>query len=54
MKDLVRKVENEDYLILKTLSKEAVSFINGRLQNDFKRRLSTAELYRHKFLKKKL
>ena len=52
MKDLVRKVEKGDYLIPKTLSKEAVSFLNGMLQYDFKRRLTAAQLYRHKFLRK--
>ena len=52
MKDLVRKVEKGDYLIPKTLSKEAVSFINGMLQYDFKRRLTARQLYWHKFLRK--
>ena len=52
MKDLVRKVDKGDYFIPKTLSKEAVSFLNGMLQYDFKRRLTAAQLYRHKFLKK--
>ena len=53
MKDLVRKVDKGDYFIPKTLSKEAVSFLNGMLQYDFKRRLTSEQLYRHKFLRKK-
>ena len=52
MKDLVKKVDKGDYFIPKTLSKEAVSFLNGMLQYDFKRRFTAAQLYRHKFLKK--
>ena len=54
MKDLVKKVEKGDYLIPKTLSKEAVSFLNGMLQYDFKRRLTADQLYRHKFLNKNI
>jgi len=53
MKDLVIKVDKGDYFIPKTLSKEAVSFLNGMLQYDFKRRLTSEQLYRHKFLRKK-
>ena len=54
MKDLVKKVEKGDYLIPKTLSEEAVSFLNGMLQYDFKRRLTADQLYRHKFLNKNI
>ena len=54
MKDLLRKVEKGDYLIPETLSKETVSFLNGMLQYDFKRRLTAAQLKRHKFLRKNI
>ena len=52
MADLLRKVEEGDYLLPTTLSKEAVSFLNCMLQYDYKRRLSAQELSRHKFLNK--
>ena len=50
MKELVSKVEKGNYFLPSTLSKEAVSFLNGMLQYDFKKRLSAEQLYRHKFL----
>jgi len=53
MKELVRKVEKGDYFIPNFLSKEAVSFLNGMLQYDFKKRLTAEQLYRHKFINKK-
>ena len=53
MKDLVKKVNKGDYFIPNTLSKEAVSFLNGMLQYDLKKRLSAEQLYRHKFLNKR-
>ena len=52
MKELVRKVEKGDYFIPNFLSKEAVSFLNGMLQYDFKKRLTAEQLYRHKFINK--
>jgi len=52
MRDLVRKVESGNYYLPTTLSKEAVSFLNGMLQYDSKKRLSANQLYNHKFLKK--
>ena len=52
MKDLVSKVEKGDYFIPTTLSKEAVSFLNGMLQYDFKKRLTAKQLSRHKFINK--
>ena len=52
MKDLVSKVERGNYFLPSTLSKEAVSFLNGMLQYDFKKRLTAEQLYRHKFLNK--
>jgi len=53
MKDLVSKVERGNYFLPSTLSKEAVSFLNGMLQYDFKKRFTAEQLYRHKFLNKK-
>jgi serine/threonine protein kinase len=50
MRELVSKVEKGNYFLPSTLSKEAVSFLNGMLQYDFKKRLSAEQLYRHKFL----
>ena len=52
MKELVSKVETGNYLLPISLSKEAVSFINGMLQYDFKKRLTANQLSRHKFLVK--
>ena len=52
MKDLVSKVERGNYFLPSTLSKEAVSFLNGMLQYDFKKRFTAEQLYRHKFLNK--
>jgi len=54
MKDLIKKVEKGDYLIPSSLSKETVSFLNGMLQYDLKRRLTSDQLYRHKFLNKNI
>ena len=53
MKDLLNKVNKGDYLLPTNISKEAVSFINGMLQYDSKKRLSAEKLYRHKFLNKR-
>jgi serine/threonine protein kinase len=52
MRELVSKVEKGNYYLPTTLSKEAVSFLNGMLQYDLKKRLSAEELYNHKFLTK--
>ena len=52
MKELVKKVEKGDYFIPTTLSKEAVSFLNGMLQYDLKKRLTAQQLLRHKFINK--
>ena len=51
MKELITKVERGNYYLPKSLSKEAVSFLNGMLQYDLKKRLSAEQLYNHKFLK---
>ena len=52
MKDLLNKVNKGDYFIPTTLSREAVSFLNGMLQYDLKKRLTAEQLYRHKFINK--
>ena len=52
MKDLVSKVEKGDYFIPTTVSKEAVSFLNGMLQYDIKKRLTAKQLSGHKFIRK--
>ena len=52
MKELVSKVEKGNYFLPVNLSKEIVSFLNGMLQYDFKKRLSSEQLSRHKFLTK--
>ena len=49
MKELVSKVESGNYFLPTYLSKEAVSFLNGMLQYDLKKRLSAEQLYNHKF-----
>ena len=52
MRELINKVERGNYFLPKSLSKEAVSFLNGMLQYDFKKRLSADQLYHHNFLTK--
>ena len=52
MRELVQKVESGSYSIPTHLSKEVVSFLNGMLQYDAKKRLSANELSRHHFLTK--
>ena len=52
MKELLSKVESGNYFLPTTLSKEAVSFLNGMLQYDLKKRLSSEQLLNHKFLTK--
>ena len=52
MRELLSKVEAGNYFLPTSLSKEAVSFLNGMLQYDLKKRLSAEQLYNHKFLKK--
>jgi serine/threonine protein kinase len=52
MRELVTKVEKGNYFLPTTLSKEAVSFLNGMLQYDSKKRLSAEQLFNHNFLKK--
>ena len=52
MKELVTKVEKGNYTLPTFLSKEAVSFLNGMLQYDPKKRLTAEQLSHHKFLTK--
>ena len=50
IQDLYIKVEGGNYSIPTNLSKEFVSFINGMLQYDSKKRLTAEQLSRHHFL----
>ena len=50
IKDLSKKVEEGNYTLPTHLSKEVVSFINGMLQYDHKKRLTCEQLSRHPFL----
>jgi serine/threonine protein kinase len=52
MNELYEKVKRGNYKLPLWLSKEAVSFLNGMLQYDSKRRLSSDDLLRHDFLTK--
>ena len=52
MRELISKVERGNYFLPTTISKEAVSFLNGMLQYDLKKRLSAEQLYHHNFLTK--
>ena len=52
--ELVKKVENGTYNIPTNLSKEIVSFLNGMLQYEAKKRYSAEELANHPFLKKRV
>ena len=53
IKDLTKNVEEGNYSLPTHMSKEVVSFINGMLQYDSKKRLNIEELSRHVFLTKK-
>ena len=52
MRELVSKVERGNYFLPNYLSKESVSFLNGMLQYDSKKRLNSEQLINHKFLTK--
>ena len=54
LKELVSKVENGSYSVPTTISKEMVSFLNAMLQYEPEKRLSSAELENHPFLKKRV
>ena len=48
----VKNIEEGTYTIPITMSHEAVSFLNGMLQYDSKRRLTAVQLSKHDFLNK--
>ena len=50
LKSLAKKIEEGNYHLPTNLSKEVVSFINGMLQYDPKKRLNIEQLSRHQFL----
>ena len=50
MNELVQKVENGNYTVPPSVSKEMVSFLNGMLQYKGEDRLSSEELSKHAFL----
>ena len=50
--DFVNKMNNGEYYIPISLSKESISFINCMLKFDSQKRLSVDELYNHEFLRK--
>ena len=50
MDELVSKVESGKYKVPTNLSKEVVSFLNGMLQYDSKKRLDINQLTQHKFI----
>ena len=52
MDELVEKIEKGDYSIPTDISAELVSFMNGMLQYEGKRRLKAEQLSRHDFLTK--
>ena len=52
MEELVKIVEEGNYTIPSSMSREVASFLNGMLQYESKNRLSAAQLYRHDFLNK--
>ena len=52
MDELIKKIEEGIYTIPTNLSYEAISFLNGMLQYDSKRRLTAEQLSKHDFLNK--
>ena len=52
MKELVNKVERGNYFLPSSLSKEAISFLNGMIQYEPKKRLNAEQLLNHRFLKR--
>ena len=52
MEELYSKVKDGSYSLPMTLSKELVSFINGMLKEDPKKRLTATQLLNHEFLLK--
>ena len=54
MLDLFVKIEQGNYSVPMTLSKEAISFINCMLQYYTKKRIDIEKLAKHKFLTKNI
>ena len=54
LNELVTKVEQGNYSLPTTISKEMVSFLNAMLQYESDKRLSSEELENHPFLKKRV
>ena len=52
MKELLNKVERGNYFLPSNLSKEVVSFLNGMIQYEPKKRLNAEQLLNHRFLKR--
>ena len=52
LSDLVEKIENGNYTVPTTISREMVSFLNDMIQYDSNKRLSAEELSHHPFLTK--
>ena len=52
MDELIKKIEEGIYTIPTNLSYEAISFLNGMLQYDSKKRLTAEQLSKHDFLNK--
>ena len=52
MDDLVKKVENGSYVIPTSVSREVISFLNGMLQYESKKRLNSEQLAKLDFLTK--
>ena len=50
LNDLIKKVENGSYQVPTNVSSEIVSFLNGMLQYNSKRRLTAEQLSKHEFL----
>ena len=54
MEELIKNIEEGTYTIPISMSHEAVSFLNGMLQYDSKRRLTAEQLSSHDFLNKEI
>ena len=52
LKELVNKVERGNYFLPSNLSKEVISFLNGMIQYDPRKRLNAEQLLNHRFLKR--
>ena len=54
LNEQIDKVEQGDYYVPKNISFESVSFMNGMLQQEPKKRLNAEQLLKHPFLTKKI